>query len=85
MVSEPEVLFAAMIASRNDIPSGPGSAIKLLIDEVSPFTSSRVVVTDTLAALVDLPPGRSAIKKTIITIRLSVRLDLIIASLVIFC
>ncbi len=50
MVSAPAVAFAARIASRSEIPSAPGLAIKAVIDDVSPLTRSKPFATVTAAS-----------------------------------
>src|ERR1019366_3407189 len=55
-VAEPRVLFAAISASRSEIPSRPGFAFKADSEDTLPFATSAVVDTtsmlrDTTAAL----------------------------------
>ena len=50
IVSAPSVLLAADIASRNEMPSTPGEAIRLAIEEVSPLTRSNEFPTVTVAS-----------------------------------
>jgi hypothetical protein len=44
-VCAPPVAFVAVIASRSEIPSGPGLALREVAEETSPFTTSLVEVT----------------------------------------
>ncbi len=51
MTYVPGLAFVASIASRNEIPSGPGSATKALTLDVSPLTTSCVDDTTIVTAL----------------------------------
>ena len=50
IVCAPSVALAAVIASRSEIPSGPGLALRAVAEETSPLTMSLDEVTTSIVA-----------------------------------